>query len=443
MGRRVENKAIDTAGAPKVSFKGTGGDNVGAYVQEYHHSCFANNGHFMYAKLIDPDFNVLGKLVAKGEGGAGGAGGDESIGDGWLDSRKKPVELNTKLKWEDTDNETEELKTIITNFRSYCNYKNYSYIEFTSIDPPSYKLGNGTKSDGKAYTGNVKSVIEQVVKDYGDGVELEMSDTKDNKKKVWYMNRMDPKNFIMSLLSWSTSLTDKKSKWMVFSDNKKIIIKEQAAVESKMRSTYKWGGFSPKTTPGSILEYECYGDHSIGLLANKITTNAISSVSGAYLEYSSDINEDTSGDKRMAAFDSTTSNKVIPKTDKNNSPARRDVKDRGWTSVNPIPEFYDGELGMNYRDYIDGVARNNYYKTLDKVMRCRIRVPGHYIWDSCEGLGVDTIKVDWKNIDKESYFMEGTWIVNGFHHEVQRDSAWYTDLYLSRFDHDAEAKKVK
>lgn len=435
MGRKIETKPINTAGGPKVSFSGLPRDedakasDFGSYVQEYHHYCFVNGGHFVHAKLIDPNFNMLDEII------------DDS--GGWLQkSRKEALVIQSSIKWAEADEKTEKLKTNLINFRNYGNHRHEAFVEFSAIDQPSFVLTNGTKCDGKAYKGTVKEVVEKVVKEYGGDLTIEMSETKDSKENRWYTMRMSPKDFIKAMLDWSCGLTDKKTKWLVYTDDKKIIIKEQAAIESKLRATYKWGGFAPKTSNGNILDWEVLGDHAIGLMANKITVNGISATSGAYLEYSSSVNEKNTGDKRMSVSDATTENKVIPKTKSTNAPTKREPDERGWTSLIPIPEFYGGEIGMNYRDYIDGIARNNYYKTLDQVLKARIRVPGHHIWESCEGLGVDTIKIDWKNIEGEPYWMEGTWIVNGFHHEVRKDKNWYTDLFLSRFDHDAQAKKV-
>jgi hypothetical protein len=84
---------------------------------------------------------------------------------------------------------------------------------------------------------------------------------------------------------------------------------------------------------------------------------------------------------------------------------------------------------------------------VNALMRVKIECVGHGEWSSCEGLGCDTAFIKWTSgkrddgLDKPFWWMTGNWLVYGFHHRVNR-GFWFTDLYLARFDHDAEGKKV-
>jgi len=47
----------------------------------------------------------------------------------------------------------------------------------------------------------------------------------------------------------------------------------------------------------------------------------------------------------------------------------------------------------------------------------------------------------WRDADNSPYFLDGDWLVYGFHHIVTRGH-WYTDVFCARLDYDSSAVKV-
>jgi hypothetical protein len=56
-------------------------------------------------------------------------------------------------------------------------------------------------------------------------------------------------------------------------------------------------------------------------------------------------------------------------------------------------------------------------------------------------LGVSKLKILWKDPDDKDYFLDGDWLVYGFHHIVT-PGHWYTDVYCARLDYDALGKPI-
>ena len=263
--------------------------------------------------------------------------------------------------------------------------------------------------------------------------------------------RMDPKTFIMSLLNWSTSLSDNKTRWYLYPDGEKLIIKEQAAITSQHRATYEWRGFggtSDKRT-GDIIDWEFIGDNALQMVNHQLVTSGMSAVSGAYFDQSQ------YKQKKDVVFvgDRQTGNKLKPKVDVTGGLARSYRKPEhnadpldecvGWSDVATIPELSAGDMGMKYRDFIDGQARGVYLVSSFTLLRMRFRVMGHYIWSGSEGLGADTIDITLTSSLEHGppYFVAGNWIVYGFHH-IYKPGSWTTDLYCYRLDRNATAKDV-
>jgi hypothetical protein len=330
---------------------------------------------------------------------------------------------------------------------------NASEIEFLAIDYPSYVLAGGD-AGGASYQGNVVSVIQQVFDKYSKsrcGLKFECK-TQDNKYNRWWQLRMDPKTFIMSILDWSTSLSDNKTRWLLYSDGTDLTITEQAAMVSKHRATYEWrgyGGDSDKRT-GDILEWEFIGDNALQMIQHQVVTSGMSSISGAYFDQSQ------YREKKNVVFvgDRQTDKKFKPKVDTGgglsksyNKPATNAdlLNDAcvGWSDMASIPEFSAGDMGLKYRDFIDGQARGAYLSSSSTLLRMRFRVFGHYIWSGSEGLGVDTIYITLTSSLEGAppYFVTGNWIVYGFHH-IYTPGKWITDLYCYRLDKNATAKEV-
>lgn len=416
--------------------------DIGPAFLEFEHASFQNGGHVIYTKLHDPYFNIINNLV-----GGSNSNDPRSF---YLDkTRREPIALSTRVGWvpEGTGDlylETRQTVTYIVGMSAYGDNANNSYVELISIDPGSWALNEGDCS-GKAYDGNVSQVMTQVLSDYINDEEFAdvttevVGKTQDSEYNTWWMMRQDPRTFLMSLLEWSAAVSEKRSQWMVVSDSYSFKIVEQAAhrpSERKAVYRYRGAGIEIGLGFGDIYSWELLSDHTLSLTSHKVVTNGISAVSGAYYDRISDSKEEA-----VFVKDSTTSNKLKAKTSKRNAPTAKNDEKHGYTSYPAMPELSGGEMGMRYDKFIDGYARNAYLNLNNALFRAKFTIMGHHIWDLNEGLGVDTIYIDWKNIDGEPYFMDGNWIVYGFKHRVSR-VGWFTDVFCARLDWDSDAKQV-
>lgn len=407
-------------GEPKITHKPIielsidGGADIGFNVQKFEWASFVNGGYIVRGKIHDPYFNILKNLATKGY---------------LKDGREKETQVKFKLKWSAGDETTERI-AFMTSLTA--DGKNESgTIEFIGIDPPSYYLNEGT-ADGKVYKGNVSSVIKQVVNEFAPNISIEVSETDDNKENLWYMMRQDPKTFIRSMLDWSAGVTSKKTHWVISSVDKKLIIKEEAELQSADFGVYHVNRNG--NTGKDALYYEVLADNFISPLQTKLITSGISAISGEYLDKVSD-----SGEQKVFVKDENTQNKVNVNITQNQGFKKPDKK---WaTAIMAVPEHNAGEMGIQYSKYIDGRARGMFLNMLNLVMRMRLRVTGEHMLDDSSKLGVAKCTVSWKDIDGEPYFLAGKWLIYGFHH-VMTVSNWTTDIYMARLDFDASAKKV-
>ena len=448
--KRLINTGIAQVGiSPTVVVKlnipsvgGTKWPNSGGNCIEYEFTAMLNGGEQVRAKFIDPHFTVYKNFV-----------GDDYFLYG-RNGSMGPIEFESYIYW------SPELKTATQSHAlvtmAPLSTTNACEIELLAVDYPSYLLAAGDAS-GKSYVGNISSVIKQVVKRYcKDKCKIQFdSDTKDSKTNRWWQMRMDPKTFIISLLDWSTSLSDNQTKWMLYPDGDTLIIKEQASVQSQQRAVYEWRGYGGTSDlrPGDILEWEFIGDNALQLLNQQLVTSGMSSISGAYFDQS------TYKQNKNVVYigDNQTKNKLKPRINTDNGlvqsynkPNDKDdptTNTVGWTDISSIPEFSAGDLGLRYRDFIDGRARGAYLSSSSTLMRMRLRIMGHHIWSGSEGLGADTIYITLTSstsVDGNGgppYFVAGNWIVYGFSH-IFRPGSWVTDLYCYRLDRNAEAKPV-
>jgi hypothetical protein len=418
------------------------GVDVGGSCVKYEFMAMLNGGEQVRAKFLDPYFTIYKNFV----------------GNEYFDySRSEvmaPVEIQSLIKWNTSSNVKTETQSHALVTMAPSGNTNASEIEFLAVDYPSYILAGGD-AGGASYQGNISSVIQQVVTKYSKSrCEVVFdSETQDNKFNRWWQMRMDPKTFIMSLLEWSTSLSENKTRWLLYPDGDKLIIKEQASMESQYRATYEWRGYSgtQDARTGDIIDWEFIGDNALQMIQHQLVTSGISAVSGAYFDQSQyKKNKDV-----VFVGDNQTSNKFKPKVDVSNNILKRsyikpnanaDPTDDGcvgWSDVASIPEFSAGDMGLRYHEYIDGIARGIYLSSSSTLLRIRFRVMGHYIWSGSEGLGADTINITLSSsVDGgPPYFVAGNWIVYGFHH-IYKPGSWITDLYCYRLDRNASAKDV-
>lgn len=407
--------------APEVSISISDQADIGGLFTRFEWASFINGGYMVYAKVADPYFNTLKNIAVK---------------DYLTDGRNKETDIKFKIKWSGAKETTDQRKAFITDLRSR-GVNEGGALEFIGIDPPSFYLNEGT-ADGRVYRGNVSSVIRQVINDFApaivssDPVSPDITETIDNPNNVWYMMRQDPKTFIVSLLDWAAGITPKRTQWIVASVDDRLVIKEQADIPPVDFGIYhvNRNGSGAK----DVREFEMLSNNFVSPLQAKLITSGISAVSGEYFDKVTD-----SSEQIVAVTDKNTTNKINV-----DITAKQGFKkpEKPWaTSIMAIPEHNAGDLGVSYGRYIDGRARGLFLKMLGMVMRLKIRVTGEPLLHDSSQLGVATATIGWSDLDNEPYFLQGRWLIYGFHHIVTREQ-WWTDIYLARLDQDALAKKV-
>jgi len=405
------------------------GVNYGINYLQFEFKALLNNGYIIKLRLNDPNFSLNSKLI------------DE----GYLQrSRREDLTIRFKIKagageQPFPEKSTEFQTAIITNVVGQGDGSDDAALDFYAIDPPTFWLSRG-KGSGAVYNGKLSEVIENIVEEYAPDVELDISETTDNDQNKWAMMRQDPKSFISSVVDWSSSITSNKTHWIIAPNGNELTIKEQAELESTRRGYYRcWDGAANNTIAG----WSFVANNFLSNTNKQIITQGLSAVSGQYLDRITD------EDKAFVfANDSNTANKQVPKVAEERSFTKPDEDDEfGVTSYNSIPEVYSaGDIGLRYEDYIDGNARNAYLNVMYKLFNLKISVLGHGEWWNNIGLGVDTVYLKWMSQGKdgegrELWFLSGNRLVYGFHHMVN-SGGWYTDLYLSRYDYDAEGTEV-
>tara|TARA_R100001244_G_scaffold25113_3_gene25512 strand:+ start:17908 stop:19143 length:1236 start_codon:yes stop_codon:yes gene_type:complete len=375
-----------------------------------------NGGYVLKARMYDPYFTILKKAGV--------------IGSFLQSARKEPTPVTFQLFWAGNPKSVAKRRVAFITDLDVFGPPAEGMFEFVAIDPPTWFLNAGDSS-GKVYTGNVSDVITQVVKEYTGGqIKLEITKTDDNDKGKWGMMRQDPRTFIQSLLEWSSSLSrQKKTNWMTFSVDRKLVIKQQHDLKPELLACYTTSFGKGKN---DVKDWNMLSSTYITALQNQVVTQGISTVSGKFIDKKTD-------PKNTVVKDLNTSEKVNVGIDQKRGFAKSDSEYS--TSIVAIPEFSAGEIGMKYDEWIDGRARNMYLNMLPMVMAMRISVLGDHRFDDPTKLGVGYINLEWKDLDDENFFLSGKWLVNGFNHRMETDS-WYTDLYLYRYDYNAKAQIV-
>lgn len=375
---------------------------------------FMNGGYIIRGVVSDPYLNELTNLF---------------ITDGYLKHmRKEPTPITFKIGWQLDGKQSDTYLAYLIDVHA-VGVSDSAAMEFIAIDPPSWYLNAG-KGDGRVYKGKVSEVIKQVIGDYAPGVSAQVSDTNDSKDGRWAMMRMDPKTFIRSLLDWSCSMVDDKTAWITASDSDNasstIIIKTQAQLTSQTL-----GLISISNDDATALhDFDFASDALISQYMTQMVTQGLSGVSGKYIDKTTDM-------KDAVVTDQNTGQKLNAKTDVEHS----FTKPTGdfSTSIIAIPELAGGEMGMKYQKYIDGRARYRYLSMLPHVMRLKVNIRGDVRFTKSTLLGVSTVNLQWAGIDLPQFFMGDNWMIYGFHHKI-RAGQWKTELYLYRFDYNADAQ---
>lgn len=402
-----------------------GGEAVdaGAVCIRFQFKAMMNGGYMILGCLKDANFNIIRRLLIESQY--------------FKLARSSIFRCQFRLKWRGNENRTQLQTAYVISLMASGGNADAAELEFVAIDPPSWFLNAGDAS-GRVYRGRVSEVIKAVVAQYAPNIVLDVSETVDSTNNMFWMMGMDPKTFISSLLDWSCSLTRNKTQWIVAMDDTLMQIKAQDEIPSRNIGFYvgPHGGAAAPT----VREWQILADNALSIVNSKLITQGMSTVSGQYLDKVADVDE-----TKVVVKDSNTSKKYKARTTVNKAftkPPDGGPPRVGWTNVGAVPEVYSaGEIGRSYSDYIDGRARALWLNMANMIMRCRLRVLGHGIFFGGVGLGVDTITVQWFDIDGQPFFLAGNWIVYGFDH-YYRPGSWVTDIYCARLDYNAAGTAV-
>jgi len=395
------------------------GPNLSRFVNRFQWRSLINGGYSIYVLFNDPH---LAKF-------------QEIANEKYLqDARKKPTKVKWKIKWNISGKETDERIAYMTDLDAMTPEGGQSsgFFQFIAIDPPTWYLNWGD-AEGKVYKGKVSDVIKKVVGDYAPGISVDIGVTVDNQENKWWMMRQDPKSFIMSLVDWSSSITNKKTQWVVASVDEKIIIKEQAEL-----SNGTFGDYVVNANPSgaqNVISWQVLENNYLSNLQTVLGTAGISAISGLYCDKSNSITKD-----KIKVKDSNTGNKLNVDLKQDQSFTKPTDEDRGWTQIMAVPELSAGEVGIKYQDYIDGRARAMFLNMLNGLYRIKLRVLGNHKVHDSSNLGGYTINLTWVDVNGAPYGGNGKWLVYGFEHTIHA-GMWVTDLYIYRGDFDAASQK--
>lgn len=401
------------------------GDDLGQWISLMKWQSFVNDGYMFYVRMIDPNLAMFAELT------------NQKV---LADAKNKPLPVTFKIKYVGVEGnlETDTRKAYLVNlFALTPPGEIYSgSFQFIATDPPSWYLNKGD-ADGSAWDGNVSQVIKQVVQKYAPGIGVEVGDTDDNKKNVFWMMRQDPKTFIMTLLDWSSSVTKKQTNWVVASVDEKIIIKEQSELQSKDLGSYTIDDGSGNVN--NAWNWKLLGDNFLANVQSALITSGISAVSGLYCSTDNDPTK-----KNTKIDDSNTENKKNVNITNTGSYSKPSDTEKGLTYIRAIPEDSAGLIGKKYQEYIDGRARGMFLGMLGISLRIKVTVWGAYKLHDSSNLGVSTVFLTLKDSSASGRpfdIINGKWMIYGWcHHYLNRQ--WTTDLYLVRLDYNSSAQKV-
>ena len=403
-----------------VEVKIDGGKNIGAQLLAFEWKAFVNSGYIIRAKFSDPYFRIFKEI-----------GATKSY---LSKARNGPTEVTFKIGWRGGDPGKETMSetrlAYISDLDQYGRF-DHAQFEFVAVDPPSFWLNAGF-GEGKVYKGNITKVIKDVVSDFAPDINVQVTETDDDKNGIWPMMRQDPKSFIQSMTDWSANLVPDKTQWLTVSKDTDLYIKEQSDLLANKKHYGHYNIAFNADKANDIRDFALLTNNFLSIYQNSVVTQGISTVSGKFIDKKTD-------NEKVEIKDDNTSNKINTKIDQDKGFNKPTCK---WaTSINAIPEHSAGDIGVKYEDYIGGRARQLYLNMLPMVMRLKVSLDGDPKYDDPSKIGVSTLTLNWKDFNDEDFFLSGKWIVYGFHHKVTPQD-WTVDVYLYRLDHNASAKPI-
>jgi len=401
-----------------------GGPDLSRSVLLLKWSTFINDGYKMYVRIFDPNLSLFQELTNIRY---------------LKEARKEPLSITFNIGYRigitNGKARTETRIAYVTNLiaKVPSGTQTAGFFEFVAIDPPTWFLSRGDAA-GAVYTGNVSDVIKQIISKYAPGIEADVSTTADNKANKWWQMRQDPKTFMMTLLDWSSSVTNNKTNWVVASVDEKILIREQAELQTVDLGEYSVNVDYPAAK--SVDSWEREDNNFLSNLQTRMYTGGISAISGLYCSPTNSITEDLT----IVEDENTSAKKNVRITDEQGF-SKPDDKDFGITFINSIPEHNSGDVGIQYQRYIDGRARGLFIGSLDMLNRVRVRVHGAPKLDDSSDLGASVVTLLWVDSEGQPWTGQGTHLVYGFEH-VFLGGKWHTDIFLNRKDFNASASIV-
>ena len=425
----AESGKIDNV-SPIVKFIFEGSEfDFGTHFQDFRWESFINSGYKVFGKFGNPYQSVIQ---------------DDDVGNILLRARNEILEAKFSIKWTDST-ETTTRSVIITHINTYGEGGNDSFITIEGIDPASWVLLHG-KAKGDVKEGKISTVINEVVSeassDVGFNISLDMQETTDNEKNLWYRMKLDPKTLINTMLEWSIHVADNDNQsttaWAIQSEDKDIVIKDW----SKIKPYEQMNGIEYSVNnQGSanrvdIDSIRVGGNFLLGTTSPRMISSGISSITGKLFSH-----EDKQYEDDLRIWDKNTAKKINVSTDKDRSTTKPDDNVEWATYLNSIPEHNNGELGIKYNKYMAGKSRDWFIKSLYTTLRCSFDVYGEYKCDSVKVHGKTKVKLNMVDVNGDPYYLYGDWIIYGFQHIVTRKS-WITRFHVSRLDHDASSQKI-
>jgi len=316
------------------------------------------------------------------------------------------------------------------------------HIEFIALDPLNYFLRNGD-ADGGAFVGKASTVMRDIIEKYAPQIRTRIADSTDNIDNVWWMLRRSPREMLSHLITLAPSLGQQKTHWLIGTENNNVIIGPQTSYRSKRRGEYKYLTLNQES---NVASWDSLINTGLSHTQMGIVTAGASAATGNYID------QQTSPETAIIT-DSNTDKKFVqnrPNRNTANSTIRPEIETFsrglfGRSFEEAPPEYYGAEdIGLKYEEYYDSYARYTYFKAIHQVFTMDLQVLGHGEWDTSIGLGVDTVYLDWwdlQGVGTTPYYFRGSWIVYGFRQEWV-PGKWTTTLKLARLDMNATGQRI-